>query len=188
EHAIATDACAVVSRRDGAGVARTADASADGSVVVAAIAANPRNLGRRLIKKRDVALVGRSGSMGIRLRDILRFECRIRAIDQVTGEIAVSAIAGPVVPGIDREKGRGTCRKPCRGGVAPEILLAQLKAIREIPKTHGRCPHPKSIHADWTDASRDRMSRRQARCRVVNSSTDVWGVELDSTTPVWVRQ
>src|SRR6185437_14990584 len=133
EHAIATDACAVVSRRDGAGVARTADASADGSVVV-------------------------------------------------------SAIAGPVVPGIDREKGRGTCRKPCRGGVAPEILLAQLKAIREIPKTHGRCPHPKSIHADWTDASRDRMSRRQARCRVVNSSTDVWGVELDSTTPVWVRQ
>src|SRR6185437_541516 len=77
EHAIATYACIVVSRHDSAGIARTADTSTDGSVVVAAIAANPRNLGRRLIKDGNVALVGRSRSMGTGLRDILRFECRI---------------------------------------------------------------------------------------------------------------
>src|SRR5690349_16235558 len=126
--------------------------------------------------------------MRIRLRDILRLECRVRTVDQVTGEVAVSAIAGAVVAGMDREEGRGICRKPYRGGVAPEILLAQLKAIREIPKTHNRCPHQNRFTPIGRTLSRHRMSPRQPRCRVVNSSTDVWGVGVDSTTPVRVRQ
>lgn len=60
EGAVATGTCAVVTCRDGAGPARSegaAGASADGRVVVAAIASDSRDLGCRLIESRDVGLV-----------------------------------------------------------------------------------------------------------------------------------
>src|SRR5258708_38265598 len=113
-----------------------------------------------------VRCVGVAGGGGPRLRHIDRLECRVAAVDQTPGKITVPAIAGAVISRVDRERLEGIRTKPRRNWrLAPEhILSIQVKAVRYIPKIHGRCPLPKSIRADWTGASRhqERMSPPQA--------------------------
>src|SRR5712691_11282209 len=120
EVAIATIPGTVVSGRDHVGAERSepADASAHCGIRIAAITANPGDLGRRLIENPDVGLMSVGYRVGARLRHIDRLECSIAAVDQTPGKIAVPAVAGVVASRIDREVGQGTRRKPRRTGAA----------------------------------------------------------------------
>src|SRR5882672_3263123 len=191
--AVATIARAVISGRDHIGADRSehAGASAHGGIPIAAITANPGYLGRRLIENPDVRLMSAGCRVSARLRHIDRRECRVAAVDQTPGKITVPAIAGAVISRVDRERLEGIRTKPRRNWrLAPEhILSIQVKAVRYIPKIHGRCPLPKSIRADWTGASRhqERMSPPQARSRVVNSDCECRAINMISVTPIRVR-
>src|SRR5262245_1850812 len=117
EVAVATNPCAVVSCRNGDGATRSgsaADASANRGVVVAAVTANSGDLGRGLIKDRDVGLLRMRRPMLASLSHIVRLECGVGIVDQITREIAGSTSAGAVVSAVDREQRQRIGRKPCR--------------------------------------------------------------------------
>ena len=71
---------------------------------LAAITANSRDLGRGLINKHDVRLIGVDCRMGAGLRHVERFESSVARRGQAPCKIAVAAIAGAVTSGVDREE------------------------------------------------------------------------------------
>src|SRR5206468_632319 len=170
----ATIAGAVVTGGDRARVDRPerADACAQCGIPISTITAHARDLGRGLVKIRNVRLTGVGCRMGAGLRHVERLESSVALADQAPGKIAVAAIAGGVISRVGREVWPRIRGKPPRAWrVVPEqILAAEVTAVRYTPNTHGCCPTKiASRRLDGRSRTQERMSPRQAKSRVVNS-------------------